>query len=515
MATRSRFRQMQSFPILKLPGEIRNMIYQAALDFSNLEKTASRRLSLDKLKSLPRHTPSLLLVNHQTSLEAKGILYRHKTLTFEKFPSGVANGLLDGPSTAKSLVSKGVLRQVQHIVFRNRGPNTEEEWTRLLWDLEHLVRYLVSVWVRNGRQKHSLKTLQFDVGDESVSDHLLQCPTLPEECVLHGRYLRIVHSLKKLQHIQLVQFSGSICLLDVAEELGRWLTSPKAPLLKLPFDVRYRIYGYVLSDFISSRQLATYQRSVIGHPANTDDSTASVSMTARSGIGEVITPTVATIPAPALLTVNKKVYAEVKRLLLSTPFVFSNPLDLFMGGALQGSPVALPLHDFSRSRIMRRTNWKNTILQIDQVVIEIDVSKGSPKQWASVIRAFAVLCCDYHIRTPAIRLVPNSSASAGVYERRLKEIMTAVDDELGSRMDDISFVDVFTSTEFHEAAAKEHKTLTGRKVSRYTGHRLPLPLLTLQAKKAASMRKRKGKYALPRPSVGGLRLPLDLRSPTN
>jgi hypothetical protein len=481
------------------------MIYEFALGFSNLEKTASRRLSQDQLESLPRHTPSLLLLNHQIHFEAKGILYRHKTLTFENFPSGVSHDLPDGPSTAKFLVSKGVLRQVQHIVFRNREQNTQEEWTRILWDLEHLIRYLISVWVKDGQQKHSLRTLQFDVGSETVSHHLLLCSTRRGECVVRNRYFRIVDSLKHLQHLKDVKFSGTISLVEnIAEELERWMTSPKPPLLKLPLNVRHRIYGYVLSEFNSSRQLAAYQRSVIGHPRNKP--TASMSLSALSKVSDGVNPTAATIPAPALLTVNRMVYFEVKGFLLSTPLVFSEPLDLFTDGALR-------VAHFSRSRIMRRTKWENTISQIDHVTIEIDVSKGRPKQWASVIRAFAVLCCDYHIRAPAIRLVPNSSVSALVHGRRLKEIMTAVDDELGSRMDNIAFVDVFTSTEFHKAAAKEHKTLTGDEVSRQTGHNLPWPLLTLQTK-TASMRKRKGKYTLPRPSVGGLRMPLDPASPT-
>jgi hypothetical protein len=94
----------------------------------------------------------------------------------------------------------------------------------------------------------------------------------------------------------------------------------------------------------------------------------------------------------------------------------------------------------------------------------------------------------------------------------MKEIMTAVDAELALRMDYITFVDDFTSTEFHEAAI-EHKTITKSKVSWCQGHNLTLLLLIRQVK-AASVQKRKQKYALPRPSVGGLRLPLHLQSPT-
>jgi hypothetical protein len=157
--------------------------------------------------------------------------------------------------------------------------------------------------------------------------------------------------------------------------------------------------------------------------------------------------TVANITSPPhILLVNKQTSHEVKVYLQNVPMVFKKPLDLFVVSSkqeLRHSEIRVSLHQ----------SWQDTIRKLTNIVLEIDVSHGTPQKWRRALRSFGTFCCEYHIEAPAVRLIHNKSIESATYTRRMTGIAEVLEQELKQKLDKIIYLDEFTDSEVHRFAA--------------------------------------------------------------
>ncbi|MCJ1247392.1 hypothetical protein MMC30_004606 [Trapelia coarctata] len=144
---------LQVFPFMRLPAELRNMIYGLSFDFSyalrQIKANRDPPYDLDRRNYDWVTTPSILLLNHQVYAEAREILYNKEIV-------------LDGACEPRYFIrcfSKVILQKIQHVTLNidlssyASGPYT------LHHNYVDLCMLLSLVW----GQCHSLRTFRLDL----------------------------------------------------------------------------------------------------------------------------------------------------------------------------------------------------------------------------------------------------------------------------------------------------------------------------------------------------------------
>lgn len=134
------------FPFLSLPSELRNAIYEYAVEWPDFPKVfkkfrpSSHRTIQDGLKKKGGNvfvTPALLLVSRQISSEALSVLYM-KPLVLEVPPP--YNNAQARPMDIKDYISEATLHNVRFVNMQmdlNDVPQTVKQWRQTIESLLH------------------------------------------------------------------------------------------------------------------------------------------------------------------------------------------------------------------------------------------------------------------------------------------------------------------------------------------------------------------------------------------
>lgn len=337
------------FSFLQLPAELRNMVYEEALNFDGVGRllTEHYEAHVNDGTSIewPEHqTQPLLVVSKQVSREARHILHR-KTLRLPH--STTPNGLMT------DIVSKKLLENLQKVdVTRDESFGELHTWCDFL-EFFRLIKSAVKIWVNC----HNLKELTIMMQSTQVVTHLQTCP-VQGHCYFLDEIENMLSSLEELRGIKKVTIGGF--LEDYAAEAKRWMQTPPAYLIKkIPLKVRRQIYGYLVDLNDANAALVKASDTAVSkwNPPMTMDA---------------IAPKVTT---PNILLVSKQIKNEVMEALYSDMFTLHAPP---------------PHHVHTCTSITKFINVHN-VLEIRHLTLDIS-SRGSPKvaeDWRHLIAELA------------------------------------------------------------------------------------------------------------------------------
>ena len=230
-------------PFLKLPPEIRNMVYTELVSAGLLGwQGAVRRLSeLQGLQSYEpgdyeseKHsTPTILLLNRQIHQEAMNFLY---SSVFE-LQTAV------GVTTLKNFFCKEMFQQLHYVtltidVEKTQRGYPKEAWAagrgcRFLW--HEMIIFLALVW----HEKHNLQHLRVIVATTTLDSTLLESHPWSnprQNAQLVKEYGNLIHPLTNLSGIEKVSIEGCS---------PHWYTSEWKKAMEMPPDAwRTRLQDY-------------------------------------------------------------------------------------------------------------------------------------------------------------------------------------------------------------------------------------------------------------------------------
>ncbi|EOD46781.1 Coiled-coil domain-containing protein mtmr15 [Neofusicoccum parvum] len=292
-------RKRTQFPFLKLPAELRNLIYVKSLDFEGVGRLLTEHYEAHvndgtSIDWPELQTHPLLAVNKQISREARYILHR-KTLRLPH--STTPNGLIT------DVVSKTILENVRKVdITRDESFGEVHTWCDFL-EFFRLIKSAVNIWT----DCHHLQELTIVMQGQQVMAHLDSCPA-QGHCFFLDEIEKMMSSLEELRGIKKVTFGGF--LEDYAVEAKKWMETPPAYILKkIPLQVRRQIYGYLvdLNDANSSLVKASNTAVAGWNPPKTMDAIAP------------------SMVSPELLRVNKQITTEIITGMYSGNFTISAP----------------------------------------------------------------------------------------------------------------------------------------------------------------------------------------------
>lgn len=237
------------FPFQKLPPEIRNMIYELALDFDSLH--GYFRLYIEKMNEAHRaevhpdkispphvhvHTPGILLVNREISHEARSVLYR-KPLVF-------SNGLIK--AHLSDIMSEELITRVTHLRIDDAGGDLLEKKFRGAPFLGYLNLFKELSGLLKG--PHSLKSLEIEIQNADFAWHLTHCLNNPRHyyCGMNGFVNKGKTFLRRIHGIQNVTLKG-VFTQSIINDVISELQAPASPFLRLPGELRNQIYDGLLN----------------------------------------------------------------------------------------------------------------------------------------------------------------------------------------------------------------------------------------------------------------------------
>lgn len=238
-------RRRAQFPFQNLPAELRNIIYDLVLNYDSVDKyfasyTREMQCGVSRVNAkghrLPPKVktavPTILLLNREIYNEAVGVL-RSKPLL-------LTHGLFK--ANLKSVIAPDTLRQVTHLVLTDHVGGVDIMEERLApWCFSGLARLCMQL-VDVLKGGHSLKKLEFHFNKASLQQHVERCWQLDRGCDMRrwlqgiASHLRLVHGIDK------VIITGYMPE-SLKADLGQTLQAPRCPLLRLPLDVRAKIFG--------------------------------------------------------------------------------------------------------------------------------------------------------------------------------------------------------------------------------------------------------------------------------
>lgn len=296
----TRFQELQirkTFPLLDLPPELRNMIYELCLTTKGIKTHFKRYYAKIRTKQAKgeakeyncrKKTPAILLVNRQIFNEAVGMI--------EKLRISFHHGLFAHDSITR-VVSESVLQRVSLIILTFKGHKVLQ--SNILGESWHgqmrLIRDLGDILTKD----HKLKTLTIDITDPEMTIHTQSCWYSPSaKCDFRD------HLMDAFEHLQGVRGVGCVTLKGfpekVAIDLKASMEKKKIGFFGLPGEIRNIIYGYCVDLSIVNKQFNKYttararwyQKAVEVRNPNPD-------------------PVEPTLGTPSILLVNKRITNEV------------------------------------------------------------------------------------------------------------------------------------------------------------------------------------------------------------
>ncbi|KAF2140726.1 uncharacterized protein K452DRAFT_299445 [Aplosporella prunicola CBS 121167] len=306
-ATRSMTLERRTvFPFLRLPGELRNLIYSLTLNFNGTKKYLdiyfdSHTDGWHEKPIVHKETPSILLVNKQILRESLYILHRKKlTLSHGFIPYEHVSYIISPPLLAN-------LREVDFTRDISSADNSHC-WCDIM-EFFHLINDCIDIWVephpdeppvdyRNNPDSpnnmgHNLQYLNIDVRGNEIARHLEQCPPTGQ-CFFLDEIQQMLANCKRLRGIKKVTFGGFLA--QYAQEAKKAMETPPCYLLRLPKDVRSRIWSYC-ADWNAVNAAITHDPT----SRNTTSST------------------------PSVLLLNTRISAEASAVLRAKPLMLTSP----------------------------------------------------------------------------------------------------------------------------------------------------------------------------------------------
>ncbi|KAK7730080.1 hypothetical protein SLS57_001740 [Botryosphaeria dothidea] len=300
VATRSMtLKRRTQFPFLKLPAELRNLIYELSLDFDGVGRLLTEHYEAHVNDGTVIHWPelqthSLLVVSKQISREAKYILHR-KTLRLPH--STTPNGMVT------DVVSRNLLENLRKVdITRDDSFGEMHTWCDFL-EFFRLIKSAVKIWV----DRHKLQELTIVMQGKQVVSHLDSCPA-QGHCYFLDEIEKMMDSLKELRGIKKVTFGGF--LKDYASEAKKWMETPPAYILKMiPFQVRMKIYRHLVNLNDANAALVKASKTAVAswNPPMTMDAIAPPRT------------------SPTILRANKQIRKELVAFMYAAPFTISAP----------------------------------------------------------------------------------------------------------------------------------------------------------------------------------------------
>ena len=305
MFTRFQERRIRNtFPFLDLAAELRNMIYEEAIDLSSIKKFFDKRYdNLNRsTKASPfvtqrfhYKTPTVFLINRQIYAEAVSILSK-KSITFD-------HGLL-GLQGVHQVMSEEVLQKLSKITTNTKGhpilkENTlAKSWAGYMTLIDHLSIIL--------GDKHKLRTVTIDIEDPALERHVKECwYGGTYQCGFADSIKEVFNKLCSIRGVDCVTITGIPP--EFALKLKTRMESKPKSLLDLPGEIREQIYGECVDLNDANTQFAKMmkkwvekKKSFPEHPAKT---------------------------TPSILLVNKQISKEASYVLSKKPVTFTFPED--------------------------------------------------------------------------------------------------------------------------------------------------------------------------------------------
>ncbi|KAK8189088.1 hypothetical protein HDK77DRAFT_427601 [Phyllosticta capitalensis] len=297
IVTRSKAALMRAqFPFLRLPAELRNIVYEFTLDFDGVQDVVNKHYEAHITDDgyIPwsdLYTPAILLVNKQIYREARFVLHRQVlTIPHSTTPNADITDVISRPLLQK-------LRKVN--ITRDLSHGENHVWCDML-EYFQLIKSAVGIW----DEQHHLQELTIDLHADVVLTHLDVCPA-SGHCYFLDEIKMLVEAITTLRGIKKVHIGGFLA--PHAKNALELMSLPPAYLLKAPAKVRQRIIGYVLDWNDANSALVNANRSIDGPDP------------------ERLTRMAPPLTTPSLLLTNKQLLKEADRYLKDRPFTISAP----------------------------------------------------------------------------------------------------------------------------------------------------------------------------------------------
>jgi hypothetical protein len=296
MVTRFQERQIRrTFPFLKLPGEIRNMIYELCFDVTAAEKLLDRYYHFvnqafikdpnTKIRDLQApliysKCSPIFLLNRQIYSEAS-FLVRKRGLHF-------GHGLLD-LEDINDFMRPSLVRSVSSLTIDDSG--------------HPLIRQLADILSKAGTTHH-LKSLTIALTSGALIPHLDYCLNSHLKCGFRDALLDVVARLRHVHnvgHVTLVGFPAPI-----AQDLKACMEGPAIGFLDLPQELRDEIYG---------------------HAADWSDISRKLNKTMANWVDKSKKPPYPQRTVPTILRLNRQIAGEALHVLRKKPLVIACPGD--------------------------------------------------------------------------------------------------------------------------------------------------------------------------------------------
>ncbi|KAK5122159.1 hypothetical protein LTR85_004405 [Meristemomyces frigidus] len=252
IVTRYQERRIRNtFPFLRLPAELRNLIYGFSLDASAAQNIIGRyyedlRDTTDaksvKAPLIWSKCPTIFLLNRQVYAESF-FFVRKCSLTFD-------HGLLD-LLTVNDFVPESLVRNVTSITVNDTGHPLFKDnilaasWMGYITLIEQLAEILAP--------GHKLKNLTISLAHEELVPHVTDCWHANYTCGFRDSLRRACNALRRVRNVgnvTLVGFPQSL-----AADLKARMEAAPINLLDLPRELRDMIYGEALDWSDISQQL--------------------------------------------------------------------------------------------------------------------------------------------------------------------------------------------------------------------------------------------------------------------
>lgn len=308
---------------MKLPAEIRNLIYDHSIDVSAAQNIIDRyyqglrntqSVSTIEAPLIYSKCPAIFLINRQIYAEAS-VLVKKCELTFK-------HGLLD-LLTIKDFAPVSLFRNVSSITVNDTGhPLLKSNILTASWmGYVTLIEQLADI-LKDG---HRLKNLTISLADKELIPHVTTCMTADYACGFRDTALRACEALRVVRNVGNVTLAGFPQ--PLAQQLKARMESAPVNFLDLPRELRDYIYAEALDWSDISKQLV---RAVF----EWTDKTSPPPYPKRS--------------TPTILLLNKQVTAEALPVLRAKPLTIVCPRD---HGMQRQDQVPNMLHFITRSTL--------------------------------------------------------------------------------------------------------------------------------------------------------------------
>lgn len=308
--TRSQEKHIRNtFHFLSLPAELRNMVYELAVNFNGVERwfddTYAQAVEFATIpanrgkvmtRKVTLQTPRIFLICRQVYAESI-VLLAKRSVHFH-------HGLFT-LTAIRQIMSEKALQRISSINITAKGHHVLEAgtagatWKGYIIILKDLARIL--------EEDHSLKSLTIDLEDPDLTHHLINCWHSAIECDYRDHVKTALNRFRPVRGIDSVTFKGIDP--DFALELKNLMETKHFPFLDIPGEIRTRIYADCLDYDHVSTHISRVMQDWVANNNHSNDASYPIMST------------------PTVLLLNKQIYHEAKAILNKKALKITCPVD--------------------------------------------------------------------------------------------------------------------------------------------------------------------------------------------